>query len=64
MPSSGDKIVFAKIQGAHIAAIHTAVPQQEIRIEDELEYYGGSLKKVFLLLFLQKKKRPLSSSSF
>ena len=37
--------MFAKLQGAHIAAIHTAVPQQEIRVEDELEYYGGSLKK-------------------
>lgn len=37
--------MFAQLQGVRIAAIHTAVPQQEIRIEDELEYYGGSLKK-------------------
>ena len=37
--------MFAQLQGVRIAAIHTAVPQQEIRIEDELEYYGGSQKK-------------------
>lgn len=38
--------MFAKIHGARIAAIRAAVPTQEVHIEDELEYYGGSLKKV------------------
>ena len=37
--------MFAKIHGARIAAIRAAVPTQKICIEDELEYYGGSLKK-------------------
>ena len=37
--------MFAQLKGVHIAAIHTAVPQQEIRIEDELQYYGESPKK-------------------
>lgn len=37
--------MFAKIPNARIAAIRAAVPSQEKRIEDELEFYGGSLKK-------------------
>lgn len=28
-----------------LEAVYTAVPEREIRIEDELEHYGGSLKK-------------------
>lgn len=39
-------MMFVKIKGARIAAVRSAVPDQEVRIEDELEYYGGSLKKV------------------
>lgn len=37
--------MFAKIPNTRIVAVRTAVPCQEIKIEDELEYYGGSLKK-------------------
>ena len=38
--------MFAKIHGARIAAIRAAVPTQEVHIENGLEYYGNSLKKV------------------
>ncbi len=38
--------MFVKIPGVRIAGIRAAVPSQEIAIEDELEYYGNSLKKV------------------
>ena len=30
---------------ARLSAVCTVVPTREIRLEDELEYYGGSLKK-------------------
>lgn len=38
--------MLTKIHGANIAAIRAAVPSQKIYIEDELEFYGNSLKKV------------------
>lgn len=31
---------------ARVSGISVVVPQQEIRLEDELEYFGGSLKKM------------------
>lgn len=37
--------MFVKIPNTRIVAVRAAVPSQEIKIEDELEYYGGSLKK-------------------
>lgn len=37
--------MFTKIANARISAIRAAVSTQEISIEDELEFYGGSLKK-------------------
>ena len=38
--------MFHTYDHVRIAGIRTAVPDVEISIEDELEYYGGSLKKV------------------
>lgn len=37
--------MFHKLAGVRLKAVRAAVPEREIRIEDELEYYGGSLKK-------------------
>lgn len=37
--------MFTKIPHAAIRAVRCAVPDREMRIEDELEYYDGSLKK-------------------
>lgn len=37
--------MFATILNSRIAAIRVALPMQEIRQEDELEFYGNSLKK-------------------
>lgn len=36
---------YCMLNGVRLAAVYAAVPQKEIRLEDELEYYGGSLKK-------------------
>ena len=38
--------MFHTLQHVRIAAIRAAVPTQEIRLEDEAAYYGGSMKKV------------------
>lgn len=35
-----------KASGVNIAAIRSVVPANEIKIEDEAEYYGGSQKKI------------------
>ena len=37
--------MFVSIPHAAVRAVRSAVPDQEVRIEDELEYYDGSLKK-------------------
>lgn len=37
---------FFKFTHARIAGINVVVPKNEIRLEDELEYYGGNLKKI------------------
>lgn len=37
--------MFAKISHVEITAIRAAVPAREVSLEDELEYYDGSLKK-------------------
>lgn len=37
--------MYATLHNVRLDSVSTAVPSQEIRIEDELEYYGGSLKK-------------------
>lgn len=37
--------MFVTIPHASVRAVRAAVPDQEIRIEDELEYYDNSLKK-------------------
>lgn len=38
--------MFHDLQNVRIAGIRAAVPANEIRLEDEAEYYGGSQKKV------------------
>ena len=38
--------MFHTLQRVRIAAVRAAVPTQEIRLEDEAAYYGGSMKKV------------------
>lgn len=38
--------MFHELRNARIAGLRAAVPSNEIRLEDEAEYYGGSLKKV------------------
>lgn len=39
-------MAFCTFAHAQIRGISVVVPKQEIRLEDELEYFGGSLKKV------------------
>ncbi len=36
---------FSSLKNVKISAVYTDVPKKEISIEDELEYYGGSLKR-------------------
>lgn len=38
--------MFYDVPGVSIAAIRAAVPENEIRLEEEKEFYGGSLKKI------------------
>jgi len=38
--------MFCTFHNIRIAGVHTVVPEQEIRLEDEAEYYGGNLKKI------------------
>ena len=38
--------MFYDVPKVHIAAVRAAVPKNEIRLEDEKEFYGGSLKKI------------------
>lgn len=38
--------MFYDLNDVSIAAVRTAVPKNEIRLEDEAEFYGGSLKKI------------------
>lgn len=38
--------MFHTLHNVRIAGLRTAVPANEIRIDDELEYYGGSAKKI------------------
>ena len=39
-------MAFNAFRHAKIAGVSVVVPRNEIRLEDELEYFGGSLKKV------------------
>lgn len=39
-------MAFSTFVHARISGISVVVPKREIRLEDELEYFGGSLKKV------------------
>lgn len=36
---------YCSLNGVRLSSVYAAVPQKEIRLEDELAYYGGSLKK-------------------
>lgn len=36
---------YTRLSGVRLASVYSAVPANEIRIEDELKYYGNSLKK-------------------
>lgn len=38
--------MFATLHNVRVAAVRSAVPSREIRLDDELEFYGGSAKKV------------------
>lgn len=38
--------MFHELHKVHLAGLRAAVPANEIRLEDEASYYGGSLKKV------------------
>lgn len=38
--------MFHTLRNARFAGVRAAVPAKEISLEDEVEYYGGSLKKV------------------
>ena len=38
--------MFATLSNVRIVAVRAAVPSQEIALEDEVEFYGGSLKKI------------------
>lgn len=38
--------MFYELPNVGIAAVRVAVPENEVRLEDEAEYYGGSLKKI------------------
>ncbi|WP_165176355.1 ketoacyl-ACP synthase III [Desulfovibrio sp. ZJ369] len=38
--------MFTTLQNVRIASLRSAVPTNEISLEDEIEYYGGSLKKI------------------
>lgn len=38
--------MFYELPHVSIAAVRAAVPANEVRLEDEAEYYGGSLKKI------------------
>ena len=38
--------MFYDLHDVSIAAVRVAVPENEIRLEDEAEFYGGSLKKI------------------
>lgn len=38
--------MFTTLHNVRVAAIRSAVPSQEIRLDDELEFYGGSARKV------------------
>lgn len=38
--------MFYDLHNVSIAAVRAAVPENEVRIEDEAEFYGGSLKKI------------------
>ena len=38
--------MFYDLSHVSIAAIRAAVPENEVRLEDEAEFYGGSLKKI------------------
>ena len=37
--------MYATLNNVHIDSVYASVPEREIRIDDELQYYGGSLKK-------------------
>lgn len=39
-------MAFSTFSHLRVSGISVVVPQQKIRLEDELEYFGGSLKKV------------------
>lgn len=39
-------MAFSTFHHARIAGVSVVVPKKEIRLEDELQYFGGSLKKV------------------
>ncbi|MBD5558641.1 MAG: ketoacyl-ACP synthase III [Desulfovibrio sp.] len=38
--------MFYDLHHVSIAAVRAAVPENEVRLEDEAEFYGGSLKKI------------------
>ena len=38
--------MFYDLHDVSIAAVRAAVPENEVRLEDEAEFYGGSLKKI------------------
>lgn len=38
--------MFTTLHHVRVAAVRSAVPSREIRLDDELEFYGGSAKKV------------------
>ena len=38
--------MFHTYQHVRIVAINASVPKQEICLKDEIDYYGGSLKKI------------------
>ena len=38
--------MFCTLENVRIAGLRTVVPANEIRLEDEAEYYGGSTKKI------------------
>lgn len=38
--------MFHTFHNVKISALRTAVPANEIRLEDEIHFYGGSVKKI------------------